>query len=532
MKNEFFYENIDRLYAAAKEKHGERAEEALVAAVRKTAGKFKKLGEKAYITLLLQELGVGAFYQAEESAPYELAEKLEAAFEEGLLAAKKRGRKYALLGCAAAVVCVAVAIGFALQPDHTPAGVITIDGAKELTSGDFVLSNVHTINDYTGFDGEFGRNLKNESKYAVSSTVAPDGTVYLLAVSDTAGEMDTLGLYQMTTKGWDLLHTFEPRFVTSYSIRNFVFCDAESRPVAFLYDKWNETLTAYTYDPKSGKVEETAAISVQIDTNMTDVSANIVAVADEENVYFACSNGSTRVDFVIFDFKSREFRQSEATVKGSSIHLNAIARRGDRTYLLVVDASSGGGNNLNLYCYKNIGKDSQELIFEKQLYAGAWNSLPRLTDGGSILVDSEGKVYAFYTFVKNPRASDRSAQYALEIVSPEGESLTSKTYKCLQYPSFPFVTGSRGIFMGSDGTLYFIEDYNQASVGQICIGMITGEDYGKIKEVASFRVENSMLLQPQYISDPTGAEGLFVDLLGVYWGSASMQHGYMRLRLK
>ncbi|MBR7150697.1 MAG: hypothetical protein IKD01_06760 [Oscillospiraceae bacterium] len=53
MKNEFFYENIDRLYAAAKEKHGERAEEALVAAVRKTAGKFKKLGEKAYITLLL-----------------------------------------------------------------------------------------------------------------------------------------------------------------------------------------------------------------------------------------------------------------------------------------------------------------------------------------------------------------------------------------------------------------------------------------------------------------------------------------------
>ena len=40
MKNEFFPKNIDRLYAAAKEKHGDKAEEALVEAVRKTADKY------------------------------------------------------------------------------------------------------------------------------------------------------------------------------------------------------------------------------------------------------------------------------------------------------------------------------------------------------------------------------------------------------------------------------------------------------------------------------------------------------------
>ena len=75
MKNEFFSANIDRLYAAAKEKHGERAEEVLVNAVRKTAGKFKKLGEKAYVTALLQELGASAFYDGAEPVPEGLDRK-------------------------------------------------------------------------------------------------------------------------------------------------------------------------------------------------------------------------------------------------------------------------------------------------------------------------------------------------------------------------------------------------------------------------------------------------------------------------
>ena len=127
MKNELFSANLDRLYAAAKEKYGDKVEEALMDAVRKTAGKFKKLGEKAYITLLLQELGVGAFYQAEESAPEGLTAKLGTAFEEGLLAAKKKGRKYALLGCAAAV-CFAVVGGFVLR-GPAPSGATTIEGA-------------------------------------------------------------------------------------------------------------------------------------------------------------------------------------------------------------------------------------------------------------------------------------------------------------------------------------------------------------------------------------------------------------------
>ena len=44
MKNDrvskLFSANLDRLYAAAKEKHGVEAEEALTDAVRKTAGKY------------------------------------------------------------------------------------------------------------------------------------------------------------------------------------------------------------------------------------------------------------------------------------------------------------------------------------------------------------------------------------------------------------------------------------------------------------------------------------------------------------
>ena len=128
MKNEFFYENIDRLYAAAKEKHGERTEAALVEAVRKTAGRFKKLGEKAYITLLLQELGASAFYEGAEPAPEGLAASMESAFAEGLANAKKKNRLFAILGGAAAV-CLAVVGGFALR-GAAPSAATTIEGAK------------------------------------------------------------------------------------------------------------------------------------------------------------------------------------------------------------------------------------------------------------------------------------------------------------------------------------------------------------------------------------------------------------------
>ena len=131
MKNEriseLFSTNIDRLYAAAKERHGEKAEEVLVDAVRKTAGKFKKLGEKAYITALLQEMGVSAFYQNEEPAPGGLVAAMESAFAEGLANAKKKKRLYALVG-GTTVVCLAVVIGFAIC-GSAPSVATTIEGA-------------------------------------------------------------------------------------------------------------------------------------------------------------------------------------------------------------------------------------------------------------------------------------------------------------------------------------------------------------------------------------------------------------------
>ena len=74
--------------------------------------------------------------------------------------------------------------------------------------------------------------------------------------------------------------------------------------------------------------------------------------------------------------------------------------------------------------------------------------------------------------------------------------------------------------MRADKTLYFIEAYEQASLSQITVGAITGESFNEIKEVTYFNaVETKILLQPQQISDPADEEGLFVDLLGVYWGS-------------
>ena len=94
-----------------------------------------------------------------------------------------------------------------------------------------------------------------------------------------------------------------------------------------------------------------------------------------------------------------------------------------------------------------------------------------------------------------------------------------------------------GIFMGPDETMYFIECYRSAR--QITVGAIA-EDYEKTSEAAVFQsgIMHSTILRPQFISDPAGKNGVFVDLLGksseddgVYI-SPVMRFGYMRLRLK
>ena len=539
MKNEriseLFSANIDRLYAAAKEKHGERAEEALVNAVRKTAGKFKKLGEKAYITALLQELGGGAFYEAEEPAPYGLAEKLESIFTESYAAAQKKSRLFAILGGAAAAVCLAAVVGLLLRPGETivTAGA-TIKGAKEFTSGDFVLTNVHTVNDYIGFDGDFRLNVYKAREQA-ASTVATDGTVYLLTVcaTDTEAGLDTFGLFRMTGESWEEVCQLQQSFEYDvnplnqegfkYPARSFVFCDTESRPIVFLYDALAGIFTAYLCDVRTGTAQNVAEIPVQIGM-IDNVYNNITACIDGEHVYFVSGNGGSACDILIFDLKSHEFLQSGMFLTNSSRLIpNAIVHRGDRTYLLGLDAPFNSPVSVYLYAIQDVAEDTQELIFERLLYTGDYTAIRRKTDLASLLVDEDEKSYVFFSFqedLQNPA----TRKHVLEIVSAEGESMISKQYS-------PLIKGEgRCIFMGPEGTLYFIEEANQ----QIAVGVIIDSNYGEIRKNATFQgILHSDLLQPQYISDSTGQDELFLDLIGTSNNSSTVrQYGYMRLQLK
>ncbi|MBQ3095490.1 MAG: hypothetical protein IJC53_03535 [Clostridia bacterium] len=539
MKNEFFSANIDRLYAAAKEKHGERAKEALVNAVRKTAGKFKKLGEKAYVTALLQKLGASAFYEGAEPAPEGLAASMESAFAEGLEKTKKKHRLYALVGGAAAV-CLAVVVGFALRRS-APSGATTMEGAKEYTSGDFVLSNVHTVNDFTGFDGEFDHNIKRNNMYQSSSTVAPDGTVWLLSVCDTdlGADTDTLGLYRMTDTGWERVCTFESEFnarpegtwISKYAAKNFVFCDSNSNPVVFMYDMIKEVFLAYHCDRRTGKITDTAEVPVQIQS-FDGTAANIVATVDDGCVYFAACASGGWIDIFAYNFERCEFQTGGEIVGSTNNFVNAIVHRENRTYLLIACGYFYGADDaVYLYRIDDLFEDSQRLSLEKQVYSGTYLSLPQPGDGASMLVDDEGRVFVFFTATDDPyQINGGKYEHVLEILSADGESLCSRR--------FPVFKNGRdalngGIFMDPDGTLYFIERYSRTTNKQITIGSISGEGWGKCKEAASFNaIENCMLLQPQFISDPLEKDELFVDLLGTYQSNTLIRYGYMRLQLR
>lgn len=540
MKKELFSANIDRLYAAAKERHGEKAEEVLVDAVRKTAGKFKKLGEKAYITALLQELGVGAFYEAEEPAPYGLADTLADIFTESYAAAQKKNRLFAILGGVAAAVCLAAVIGFLLRPGDTiVTDGATIKGAKEFTSGDFVLTNVHTVNDYIGFDGDFGIKYSGyANKEQAVSTVAPDGTVYLLTVCEAKPEekINMLGLFKMTEEGWDEVCRFEQKvdieeligntFVSA--ARSFLFCDTKSNPIVFLYDYKNKKLTAYICDIQTGQTEAVAEVPVTVSL-MSGAYVNITACADGECIYFLAFNrenvGEICADILVYDVESRDFRKGNVPlmVDNTGFALNAVAHHGECTYLLGADRSS---NMLLLCSIKDVAEDTQELVYEQWLYMGDFG---RVTyDCASLYVDNAGTAYIFATY-KEDSLVPSSTRHGLEIVSAEGESLFSKRYAPLDHIE---EAENCGIFMGPDKNLYFIECYELER--KITVGAFT-ENYDKISESVSFKagIANSVMLQAQFISDPAGKNGVFVDLLGKSDnGSTVMRYGYMRLQLK
>ena len=556
MKNERISEllsaNLDRLYAAAKEKHGERAEEVLSDAVRKTAGKFKKLGEKAYITGLLQEFGASAFYEGAEPALYGLADTLAGVFAERYAAAQKKSRLFAILGGAAAAVCLAVVVGLLLRPGDTiVTDGATIKGAKAYASGDFVLTNVHTINDYTGFDGDFGVRFSGDAnKEQAASTVAPDGTVYLLTVCEAKPEekINMQGLFKMTEEGWVEVCRFEQKFgineyvisndgtklVTSSVSRGFVFCDAESNPVVFLYDYEDEKLVAYSCDVTTGQTEAVAEVPVAVSLT-SGAYVNITACADGECIYFLAFNrenvGEICADILVYDVESRDFRKGNVPLMVDNIRfaLNAVAHHGECTYLLGADKSS---NMLLLCSIKDAAEDTQELVYEQWLYMGDFGSVTY--DCTSLYVDDAGTAYIFATY-KEDSLVPSSTRHGLEIVSAEGKLLFSKQYAPLDHIE---EAENCGIFMGPDKTLYFIECYESAK--QITVGAIA-EDYDKISESVSFKagIANSGMLQAQFISDPAGKNGVYVDLLGksekndgTGYNSSVMRYGYMRLRLK
>ncbi|MBR3691594.1 MAG: hypothetical protein IKL89_02690, partial [Clostridia bacterium] len=422
----------------------------------------------------------------------------------------------------------------------------TIKGAKAYASGDFVLTNVHTINDYTGFDGDFGMRFGGDAnKEQAASTVAPDGTVYLLTVCEAKPEekINMQGLFKMTEEGWVEICRFEQKVeVYEYVINNngdkfadlsvsrsFVFCDAESNPVVFLYDYEDEKLVAYSCDVTTGQTEAVAEVPVTVSL-MSGAYVNITACADGENIYFAAFNREnsegTYVDILVYNLEGREFAKSSVLlyVDNMTFALNAIAHHNDRIYLLGADKSV---QRLLLCAVKDFTKETPELVYEQWLYMGEFGSV--IYDCASLYVDDAGTAYIFATN-KEDSLVPSSTRHGLEIVSAEGEILFSKQYAPLDHIEEAM---NCGIFMGPDKTLYFIECYESAK--QITVGAIA-EDYDKISESVSFKagIANSGMLQAQFISDPTGKNGVFVDLLGKSEKNDGtvLRFGYMRLRLK
>lgn len=406
---------------------------------------------------------------------------------------------------------------------------ITIPGSKTYKNGTVTLSNVHSINDSIGFNGDHGFQTNgHDSTCTISSTTAPNGTVYLLSVSRTDTETctDTVSLYEMKHTGWAKLHDYNVKYNVQKGAKKyskfFVFCDEESNVFSFLFSSDNNKFNAYKYEPSTGRTLLVDSLSISMST------LGLVATSNTRKAYFVGSNGSANgnVEYIAFDYSQMKFSVEKEQYNKSVIAAD-IQYKNEMIYFLAIEYSpTQGTRDLVLYCIKDYADKNYELKYACKLASGPDYDTLVNENESNILVDDLGCAYVFY----NCRVMRKNSQwYALDVIDCNGEKIASNKYESFHQPGFKYSPRNGGAFWGNDGYIYFIEYYDSLST-DFSIGKLTGKKFENATEVAVFSGLDMYAPLPIYTTNATDS----VDVIYRQFDITNnvVKHGYMRISIQ
>ena len=502
-------ENIACFYAKAYAVTGNREEaEALTEkAVFYGAKRYGDLMNKArFFDIVEQKIGFGDYTAAETTDCDALAERII----KRVRAWNVRSSIVKWVGGTAAVLAILAGSLSLILPKVYEArsnNVVLMENAIAI-GGDFDNSeivNYQEISAELGPDKETLNAILGRvfSERIISPTTTPNGTTYVAVNNFETLEGDcTFTLYCAYADGWEAVGTGDigatklMPYTMNFWLQSEIYTFSDNESNVYVVTRLEPEITIYKYDIKTELFEKKASIPFAHITHTDLLFVKFDPDYGENGTAYLIGKELSKLKVFRYDTATDTVSVIRDELELSSEY-GEISCCVDQDTSYVIHTTSDG-----TFLYQIYG-DGDWDILRLQEYRVRINSMATDREGRLHLIvnDEEIKHYIF----------------------KEDFLYEAETLDQLYYQNTDYYREARNLFLGDDGELYYIETYNDGSLGENCflaLGKLDGEDPSKSTFVNGFDMPDSfssMRFQGKDIINYTYAHSAVRDSYIIYF---------------
>ena len=473
-------ENMDCFYTKAYAVTGNRADAETLAekAVIYGAKRYGDLMNKdRFLDIVEQKIGSGDYAECEPTDCEMLAERII----KYIRAWNVRSAIFKWFGATAAVVAIVWGSLSLILPKIYEAksnDVVLMDNAIAI-GGDFdnaEIVNYQKISEQIGISEETLNTILGRIylERIASAVTTPNGTTYIAANNfDTLEGESTFTLHRAYADGWEAVGsgaigaTQLFPYAINLWLQSEIYTFADNQSNVYVVTRLEPEIRIYKYDIKTELFEQKATIPF-----------SHITYTDSLYVKFDPDYGENGTAYLI----GRElanlsvFRYDTATDTISLVKEDLPLSTEYGEISCCVD-------NDTVYA---IHTTSEGTLFY-QIYGDGWWDMYRLFDYkphiNAMVADKEGRIHVLVNY-------EEVEHYIFEANFVYKSGVLEQLY----YQDTDYYREAEELFLGDDGALYYIETYNDGSLGENCflaIGKLDGEEPGKGTFINGFDLPDS-----------------------------------------
>ena len=441
----------------------EGAEALTAQAILYGAKKFSGLSNKALVVnMILDRIddGDSAFFE-----PIDYDALLEKILEHLRMKNKRKCRiVWASSVVAALLLGVIILLSYLGKEENTDETLLLMNDTKVLQGDEGLIQFINYQNLSLRLDKKGAPEIDETRRIVTldrmaSVVTAPDGTVYAAyhnLESEDGGD-NTFTLWLGNENGWESVGSgnITARAFVEYEmlvlLPSEIHVVADQKSNAYVISRFGETITIYKYDKANQSFTQTASIPFTYIDFYKYVSVKYDPEYGENGtIYLACTDNGT-VTFYSYDTATDEVEIFFDTMYlyGSGSIIDFCVK--DHVIHMYESNSSG-------VWYTRIlsdGSYEDKQLYKPKSYAEKMHGI-EIDDGGTVHI---------LTRVKE--ASGRTGNVVHYIISEDGR-VERGELEPLYYDESAYIAGLIGMFVGNDGNVYYMENYQSfVSLGKL-----------------------------------------------------------------